>query len=568
MNRNSHATRCDRRTGPGVSLFLGALVALTAGCGGDDPPPGDPMPDAAPAPDPTDALFRPDHVLAVSITLSPADWAALRAQTRTPGEGNPSCTMPDVPSPYTQFAASLTIDGTTVTNVGIRKKGGFGSISAEKPGLRIKVNEFVPGQKIFGASHLTLNNNVQDPSLISQCLGYGLFRAAGVPASRCAFAHVTVNGEDLGVYTNVEPVRKDFLERNFAVANGQLFESGGDFSPGRINSFQPKSDAPDCSGLDPVVQAMNAADADLPARLGAVVNLDQFYRFWAMEVITDHWDGYANNQNNHYLYQDPSANQMHFIPWGIDNLFTGRERTTRPYSVFACGSMAWRLYAAPSTRSSYLAMVRKLLAEVWQEPALLAEIERMRVLIAPRLSGEKLATFNAEVERTRRFVSQRKAKLLAELDAGDPVWPYPANSSCRPLVGTFDVSFATLWASPFGGSGSTSGTVGNVPIDSDTVFSEAKLDGGGRVSMTVAGELPDRRLAVFFLIIHNPSDYRVGTVPIDLSTVAGFMMFYNPATETASGGGLILPGSLTLTNASSTPGGPVSGRLTGSIIEL
>ena len=71
----------------------------------------------------------------------------------------------------------------------------------------MKANEYVMGQKIAGLKQLTLNNNHQDETLISQCLGYSLFRAAGVPAPRCAFAHVTMNGVDLGVYSNVESVR-------------------------------------------------------------------------------------------------------------------------------------------------------------------------------------------------------------------------------------------------------------------------------------------------------------------------------------------------------------------------
>ena len=55
---------------------------------------------------------------------------------------------------------------------------------------------------LSGLRRMTLNNARQDPSYINQCLGYQLFAAAGVPAPRCSFATVTVNGEQLGIYAH------------------------------------------------------------------------------------------------------------------------------------------------------------------------------------------------------------------------------------------------------------------------------------------------------------------------------------------------------------------------------
>src|SRR5262249_53709556 len=138
---------------------------------------------------------------------------------------------------------------------------------------------------------------------------------------------------------------------------GRLYESGGDFWPGGTGEFQPKVDeeAPDCSDLERIVDAIQAPDGEVVDALNAAVDVEEFTTFWAMEVITDHWDGYANNLNNYYLYHDPSSDKFQFIPWGVDALFTGRARTTRPMSVFACGSLPWRLYDVPETRDLYLA---------------------------------------------------------------------------------------------------------------------------------------------------------------------------------------------------------------------
>lgn len=552
------------------------LALALAGCSGDDG--GGALPDggvdaAVDTPDAavdlSAALFPRDRVLDVQITMAPADWAALRSQPRPSDLSDTTCARQPTAPGYTYYPASITIDGATTAQVGLRKKGNLGSLSTTRPGMRVKANEYVAGQRIAGLEVLTLNNNHQDDALISQCLGYELFAAAGLPASRCAFAHVRVNGEDLGVYSHVEAVREEFLARHFADATGNLYESGGDFVPGGTGGFQPKtnSTAPDCSDLDRVVTALGAPADQLPTQLGAVVDLPAYARFWAMEVVTDHWDGYANNQNNFFVYHDPSTDKLSFIPWGIDDLFSGRQRTTRPYSVFACGSLPWKLYATPATRAQYLAALRDVLDTVWDAPAIVAEIDRMQALLAPLADAE----FPARLDPIRAFVNGREAQLRAELAAGDPVWPYPAGEpSCRIDLGTITATFNATWGTlnMFGGSGTMSGTIANVDVTTSTLLTGAGVDGEGKGALQLLGRLPDGRYAVIFVIITNPADVVPGTRAIDLLNVAAIMTFYDPVTDTATGGGLLLPGTLTLTQAATTPGAPIVGTVTGRVIEL
>jgi hypothetical protein len=67
----------------------------------------------------------------------------------------------------------------------------------------------------------------------------------------------------------------------------------------------------------------------------------------------------------------------------VDHRLTARQRTTRPQSVFACGAMAWPLYAAPPTRAMYLQTLRATLDTVWDEDAIVGEIDRLQALLAP-----------------------------------------------------------------------------------------------------------------------------------------------------------------------------------------
>jgi len=523
--------------------------------------------------DPTDVLFRPDHILEVRITLDASDWETLRSQPDVIGMPKVTCDNQPTERPYTYFSGEITVDGVVTGNVGVRKKGGFGSITRLRPGLKIKASEFVPGQRIFGSKRLTLNNNHQDPTFISQCLGYKLFGEAGVPASRCSFAHVTVNGEDLGLYSNVESIKKPMIARHFADDTGRIYESGGDFAPGSTGGFQPKVNKtnPDCSDLPPVATALDAPKDQLLSTLEEFVNLDEFMTYWAMEALLDHWDGYANNRNNFYMYHDPSSDRIHMIPWGIDALFTGRDRGTRPKSVFACGRMAWRLYDAPQTQALYLGRLEELLATQWDEGAILAEIDRMETLITPVADPNGSGELATAIERVRTFVRGRRAELSAELSAGPPVWPYAEDESCLINLGTISGTFDTRWDTldTFdAGTGTMAGTIGGTNVDSSIGFSNAGLTAElqGRVQLAV--QLPDQTLAVVQFIVQNPAGVQPGVLPLDFVTVTSFMSFYDPATQASYGGGLVLNGSLTFTSAATTPDAPIIGSFTGDVFEF
>lgn len=567
-----------------------ASLLLIAACGGDPDDPADAGVDAAAEPDASaegdamvepdaggedesEALFRADHVLEIEITLDPDDWARMRLEPEQLGLHGGTCGDPSAASPYNTYPGTISIDGVETANVGVRKKGNLGSATSERPGLKVQANEY-EDQRIFGLHHLTLNNNRQDSTFISQCLGYGLFRDAGVPASRCSFAHVTVNGEDLGLYSNVETIKKNFLGRHFADDTGRLYESGGDFVPGGTGGFQPKVDeeAPDCSDLDRIVDALQAPDDELHDALDGVLDVDEFLTYWAMEVITDHWDGYANNLNNYYLYDDPSTDRFQFIPWGIDALFTGRERTTRPTSVFACGSLPWRLYDVPETRDLYLARVRELLGTVWDEDAILDEIDRMQDLIAPIADPTGSGELAAAIDRTRDFVRGRAAVLLEELDAGTPEWPFPAGAeSCRIHVGTVTASFDTPWDSLDrfdAGTGTMGGTVNGESLDSATAYTSAGPSDGATSIVRVMALLDDGRYGVVYVLFQPSAVIEPGSMPVDLVNVAAIMAFYDPVDDTSSGGGLMLGGTVTLTEADTTPGGSLVGSISGDIFEL
>ena len=106
---------------------------------------------------------------------------------------------------------------------------------------------------------LTFNNNQPGQQhLMSQFMGYALFNAAGSPASRCALAKVTVNGQNLGVYAHVESVKKQLAKRGFGNSKGTLYEGTVvDFHENWEGSFEKKF-GKDKPGREHIVKVINA----------------------------------------------------------------------------------------------------------------------------------------------------------------------------------------------------------------------------------------------------------------------------------------------------------------------
>ena len=71
------------------------------------------------------------------------------------------------------FPATVKVDGRVLGKAAIRKKGFFGSMDADRPSLKVKLD--AAGQRLMGGlEKLTLNNNKQDRSLASQFLAWVL----------------------------------------------------------------------------------------------------------------------------------------------------------------------------------------------------------------------------------------------------------------------------------------------------------------------------------------------------------------------------------------------------------
>jgi hypothetical protein len=370
-----------------------------------------------------DSMYEPTTVVAIDLQLPPASVAALEAEPDEYVEGTFALAETDgTPAGIGEYTTPLT--------VGVRLKGGAGSFRdlSGKAAFKVKFNEFVGGQKFLGLKSLTLNNMVQDPSMIHEALVYPAFRAAGLPAPHAGYAYVHLNGVDYGLHLNLETIDDVALKKWFGDFDDpqHLYEGGPEFelAPENIGLFEvDEGDEEELGDLEALIAAANATSPGFSERIAPVADLEQLTRFWAAERYLAHWDGYSGHHvNNYFLLSDP-AGVFRMLPWGSDQTlrnwwytFTGE-----------AGTLFAQCLAEPACFESYredLAAVEEATTALDLTPRAEALAAQLAPWQAEEIAESERAPHGAtaielEVERVLEFLGKRPGILTKWLGTGE-----------------------------------------------------------------------------------------------------------------------------------------------------
>ncbi|MGV1049534.1 MAG: CotH kinase family protein [Solirubrobacterales bacterium] len=433
------------RTGVLALLCAAALSLLAAAAAAA----ADPRGDAAAA------MYSPDTVVAIHLTLPPASVQALEEHpedeyvegTFSLAETNGS------PSGVGPFSAPI--------KVGIRLKGGkFGSFRplGGKAAFKIKFS-FVKGQRFLGLKKMTLNNMVQDESMVAESLAYRAFRALGVPSPRSGYAYLTVNGADYGVYLNIEDLDDVALEKRFGKFDDpqHLYEGeyGVDVEPGAEEigeeaAFQvDEGDDGEVEDLEELILAANdGAAPDWSDHIAPFADLAEMTKMWATEKYVGHWDGYSGEEgsllpNNYYLYSS-AAGRFQMLPWGTDQTWGRR----LPFDGDA-GLLFDECLADDSCEGEYEAALGSAMSSV-NALDLSSAARCTALLLAPWQALETpprrpytASQTTSRVAAVRNFAETRPAEVAAWLGVAAPAVP-----AAQPCAGEPPAPAPPLAAAP------------------------------------------------------------------------------------------------------------------------
>jgi len=272
-----------------------------------------------------------------------------------------------------------------------------------------------PSFTIIRASSPTkfhLNNSVEDPSYLKEKIGSELSRAAGIPVPNIAHARVKLNGRNMGLYVLKEGFTREFVDRSFNESNGRLYDT--DLGSDVDQTMEQDLGATDPSGTELNELADALKETNLVRRferMGAVLDIDQFLTFVALELLVCHWDGYALSRNNFRIYIQPQQNRIRFLPSGFDQIFA---KPDLPWNPPMAGLVAKALLETPRGQVEYEAKFRKL-SEALSPEKISVRIRNLVAEIRPFLTRSEFATIVNESEHLIRGIYDRKASLANQL---------------------------------------------------------------------------------------------------------------------------------------------------------
>ncbi|MDG1876734.1 MAG: CotH kinase family protein [Acidimicrobiales bacterium] len=330
---------------------------------GGDAPDDNVEPDAAAENDDqrdSDFLFAQDQLHTFELTLSADDLAFLDAD----------------PTAEQYVSGTLTFEGETIP-VGIRYKGSVGAfvrcVDAEnflepsgpkvctKLSMKIKINWEDPDAELLGVRKLQFHAMNNQGSLVRERLAYWLYREMGVPAPRSTHARIIVNGDFVGIFALTENIDGRFTRENFPDGTGNLYkeawpitqagavqaaevligslrtnENDVDVSAEIMQSFADEL----LSSNDPVAIVEQWMDVEaLMAQLAVdrTIRHDDGPFHWYCQLAAGGGANGGCGPHNFFWYEDPTARQVHLIPWDLDNAFANIVEDSNPVTPIPDG---------------------------------------------------------------------------------------------------------------------------------------------------------------------------------------------------------------------------------------
>jgi len=362
-------------------------------------------------------FYAQDKVIEVEIFSN--EWNSLRSQDPRGGR----CVFGFIGAEYDWFHFDkVRINGFEFQDVAVKKRAWCGSESKTKPSLNIKIDKFNKRQgdvalSMIGVDSLLLNNSAQDPAYVRQCLSYRLWAKAGVPSPLCNFAHVRVNNQDMGVYVNVQPMGKTFLQSHYGEELGNLYEiAGDDFDAvsrdhlkASLESLKKQEDR-SLNDIDGIVDAL-ADKTRFVEKIESLVDLDEFFRYWAMEIIVSHFDGFALSNNNVYLYFTAQG-KMQILPWGADNVLT-RTTDREARQIYNFNRLTRKLSENTVMRERLLTTIDEQMRLFWNENGLRAEIDQTAFAIGRFIPTAQQGDFFLEIEALKKNIRLRREQIAS-----------------------------------------------------------------------------------------------------------------------------------------------------------
>ena len=232
------------------------------------------------------------------------------------------------------LAEWVKINGLQFDSVGVKYKGNssYDSTYIKNP-LHIEL-DFVNDQAYNGVTDIKLGNGYADPSVIREVLSYNILQQyMDCPESN--FAQLYINGNYLGLYSNVESINKDFCAAHYFSSYNTFFKCNPVVTPGPttksnlryipladssgyFNFYELKSK----DGWNDLVRLCDSV-TNTPASIINNIDMDRAMWMLAYNNVLVNLDSYSGLFcQNYYIYKDQTNRYVPTI-WDLNMCLGG-----------------------------------------------------------------------------------------------------------------------------------------------------------------------------------------------------------------------------------------------------
>lgn len=233
--------------------------------------------------------------------------------------------------------ATMTVDGKEYKNVGVRFRGNSSYMmvrSGYKRSLNVSVDMADSKARLLGYKTLNLLNANGDPTMMRAAL-YSAVARTIMPAPKANLVRVVIQGENWGIYENLEQFNKDFLSEYFKNTKGTRWKvPGAPWGGGALawkgedlenykSLYEIKSDKADEAAkaweqLVNLCKVLEFTPADaLESALTPILDVDGVLRFLAVDNVLINEDGYWTRGSDFSIFLDHEG-KFHIFPYDMN----------------------------------------------------------------------------------------------------------------------------------------------------------------------------------------------------------------------------------------------------------